>query len=288
MSRRLEILDQIASFPSWPPSARLVVDWIAQPQRSQTTLWDAIQSDTVFCREIRMLAETDYFLPSTRGAIFETNNSPMPDMRLFSLATMVGSIHWIVSLGKTIPPSRYWDHSLTVALGMEKLVEMMEMESPDYLFATGFLHDVGKMVMDHFPFADPITIIRQAEEKGLSVDEVERQILGIDHMEIGAILLGQWNFPLAIIEAIRWHHLPDSFPGDSRLLDIVHVADAISLMMGIGLQSEGLNYQTSSQTKDRLNLNVKKIEELIFRIQEELDLLRQSFSRLIGEAFPCR
>ncbi len=287
MNKRLEILDRIASFPSWPPSARLAVDWIAQPQRSQTSLWDAIQNDPIFCRKIRMLAETDYFLPFTHGAIFEKNSPPIPDMQVFSLAMMVGSVQWIVSLGKTVPPLRYWDHCLAVALGMEKLVEMMEMEPPDFLFATGFLHDVGKMALDHFPFSDAIAIIRQAEEKGLSVDEMERQILGIDHMEIGAILLGQWNFPLAVIEAIRWHHLPDSFSGDSRLLDLVHVADAVSLMMGIGPQSEGLNYQTSSQVKERLDLNIKKIEELIFRIQDELDLLRHSFSRLIGESFPC-
>jgi len=41
---------------------------------------------------------------------------------------------------------------------------------------------------------------------------------GINHPEIGAALAEKWNFPPALINAIRYHHSVDSAPAEYRTL----------------------------------------------------------------------
>jgi HD-like signal output (HDOD) protein len=58
--------------------------------------------------------------------------------------------------------------------------------------------------------------------------QVEFEILGTTHAEVGACLLGTWGLPLSILEAIAWHHLPQlSDDCNFSLLTAVHVANAI-------------------------------------------------------------
>jgi hypothetical protein len=46
----------------------------------------------------------------------------------------------------------------------------------------------------------------------------------------------------------------------NMMVDLVHVADAIALMVGIGINSEGMNYKASSEIKKRLNLSRNTVE----------------------------
>jgi HD-like signal output (HDOD) protein len=58
--------------------------------------------------------------------------------------------------------------------------------------------------------------------------EVEKDILGASHAEVGAYLLALWNLPDPLVEALAWHHLPaESLHAEISPLLIVHVADVL-------------------------------------------------------------
>lgn len=58
--------------------------------------------------------------------------------------------------------------------------------------------------------------------------EIETELLGITHAEVGAYVLGSWGLPLTLVETVAYHHTPLTSPEiENPVLAAVHVADAI-------------------------------------------------------------
>lgn len=284
MMQREEILALIQSFPPLPNSLQKVLVCQGKPESDCADVVVDIQSDPIFHADILRLAKILRGSESLAADSIEQVIQQFGYSSFYSIALVAGMIRWFNRLkGKTeIVPKRLCDHCMAVGIGAETLVSVLDLPPVEYVFAAGYLHDFGKALMEKYLTIDSAGILEEAERLSLSVDQTERQLLGIDHMEIGATLLQRWNFPPPIVQAVRWHHLPDSVT-DAPLVDIVHVADAMALMMGIGPVSEGLNYETSSAVKDRLNLKIGVIEEVICCIQDRFEAMQVPFSTLLGE-----
>ncbi len=83
----------------------------------------------------------------------------------------------------------------------------------------------------------------------------------------------KWNLPSTLVEAVQYHHQPNKAEKHKTLTYIVHLADAISCMLGIGLGSDGLMYEVEENTLDVLGINKEDVEsimsELVDKIQSE-------------------
>ena len=93
------------------------------------------------------------------------------------------------------------------------------------------LHDTGKLVLavrlpHHFELA-----LQSAHKKKIPLHEVEHEVIGTGHAEIGAYLLALWGLPLSIVDAVRRHHHPippGNAPPTLDELAITHIADALA------------------------------------------------------------
>jgi putative nucleotidyltransferase with HDIG domain len=70
----------------------------------------------------------------------------------------------------------------------------------------GLLHDVGKLVLaeatpEHFARA-----IAGAKKEKRPLYEIEEELTGVSHAEVGAYLLSMWGIPYLIVEAVAHHH----------------------------------------------------------------------------------
>jgi putative nucleotidyltransferase with HDIG domain len=96
----------------------------------------------------------------------------------------------------------------------------------DDAFASGLLHDIGYLVLALRPqhqFGRFIERVRAGE----SPLDVERDLFGVTHAEVGAHLLAIWGLPSTVVDSVQYHHDPGSAPEASRrVTSIVHVADA--------------------------------------------------------------
>ena len=159
-------------------------------------------------------------------------------------------------------------HSFCVGLGAKVLAAELQSSSLPFVFISGFLHDIGKVYLDRFLHVNQDSVAQVALEKHVVVGQAEKETFGLDHTEIGEALTMHWRFPEPIVQAVRYHHTPAKCfaEPDSRLVDIVHVSDAISLMLGIGVGSEGMNYMASSEVKERLHLSRNIIEVVASKV----------------------
>ena len=121
-------------------------------------------------------------------------------------------------------------HSLRVA-SLAQGITLFQSEDPDLgnlAFTAGLLHDVGKMVLAANVPEMFSTAQNLHRNKRIPACEAETDILGTNHAELAGSLLAAWNLPLAVVEAIAWHHFPcRSYDHAFSVLTAVHVANVL-------------------------------------------------------------
>ncbi len=93
-----------------------------------------------------------------------------------------------------------------------------------------FLHDAGKLVLAARMPQEFDAAVSAAAREQVPLHEVEKEMYGTTHAEIGAYLLGLWGMPSPVILAIAEHHHPAAEVGafPLELSNAVHVADLLA------------------------------------------------------------
>lgn len=132
----------------------------------------------------------------------------------------------------------FWRHSIATAACAKVLARLMRVNQ-DYAFTAGLLHDIGRLALAVcFPQQFQHAIAYRAAHD-CTMQEAERAVLGIDHVEAGLMLAHHWNFSDTLRMAIAGHHAPEA-PGASALAAIIHVADAVVHALDLTEASDGL------------------------------------------------
>ena len=100
-----------------------------------------------------------------------------------------------------------WKHSMRVASGCEYLANLTKVMDPDEAFISGFVHDVGKIVL-HMTDDKKYMRVIEAVEKGADVLEVEKKLFDSDHVKTGSLLAKRWQLPILLANTISYHHMP--------------------------------------------------------------------------------
>jgi len=122
----------------------------------------------------------------------------------------------------------FWRHSLLCALLARTLAKKLQYANPDEAFLTGLLHDMGKLLLwVNLPkeYGEIVASAKSNSERLLS----EEAKLGALHSEVGAWIIGEWNFPTLVTDAVLYHHEPlfrivEAF----ALVKIVYLANILS------------------------------------------------------------
>jgi putative nucleotidyltransferase with HDIG domain len=123
-----------------------------------------------------------------------------------------------------------WEHSMAIGTSAMAIAkeETKDARLTELAFTAGLLHDVGKLLLAANVPDVYGQILDQAARRKLSVREVEVEAFSATHAELGACLLGTWGLPVALLEAVAWHHNPLSSEDDAfSITTAVHVANAL-------------------------------------------------------------
>ncbi len=131
-------------------------------------------------------------------------------------------------------PIDFWRHSLGCALVCKEFAERIDYGDPDRAYLAGLLHDIGILV-NSIAYSDEYkTVFTEASRTGAALDEIERREMGFSHSESGGMLAKSWQLPEMIVEAIEFHHDVETAPRENSLVELVHLADLLCRMRGLG------------------------------------------------------
>ena len=87
------------------------------------------------------------------------------------------------------------------------------------------------------------------------------------------IMLEVEAFPAELVNAVQWHHDPESCENSCILSDIVHVANTLGLMTGFGKVDDGLDIDPFGPVADRLGLRADDLAAMAQQTSEGIKKL---------------
>ncbi len=275
MSRRDEIMSTILDIESMPAASVEATKFLSDPEADMSDIVRAIEYDPGLTSNLLRMANSAYYgasdgIGSVRDAIVRLGTYQIYQM-VVSWGFSSLALRSVPGYGLT--SGKLWEHSIGVAVGAEQISSELRFRTVDHAFTAGLLHDIGKIALGAYVAVDIDSILQMVNEEKVSFEVAERQALGVDHAEAGAVLLEHWGFPENIVEACRWHHQPESLIDESPVLDLVHLADSMCLMGGIGVGVDENNYKTSSLVLSRLRLDPFMNDKVVSEILSKLDAM---------------
>lgn len=205
----------------------------------------ALDSSTVSCRQIGGLIARDASLSkellqltrSTYLGLRSNITNPVEAVEVLGMETvkaLVMARRFLAEHGHLnsayLSLDKIWQHSLNVAQIARDLVlfETKNRALASQALAAGLLHDLGKIVLAT-NFEDLYGRVHSlARKQPVAMWEIEKEMFGASHGEIGACLLGMWNMSSDIVDAAAFHHEPPLNEHNQLTpLAAVHIANVL-------------------------------------------------------------
>jgi len=258
-----KIMAKVDAFPSIPGSTAKLLQILEDPETPVQAIEDVLRLDPGMTANVLRMVNSAYFgLPTQVGSVKRAIMLlGMKKIKQLVMASCVGPVMESPVPGYDLPAGELWRHSIAVSMAAEGLGRELKVDSAEDVFTAALLHDVGKLILGQFVQED-LVAIQEAAGSEVSFEVAEKEVLGIDHAEIGARILSHWSLPDDLVHAVRWHHDPESAETPNRTADIVHVANVLCLMMGVGVGREGLRYEPSPVVTQRLGVRPHHVERV--------------------------
>ncbi len=274
-----EIIKRINKLPPMPEVVNKILHMAEAPTISAKEVIEVVKYDQNITANVLRLCNSSYYslyreVSSLSDAVVLLGNQTLYNMILASFcAGYLGK----KNKGYELEKGQLWEHSVSCALLSKEIAKRVGYENEQLAYSTGLTHDSGKLVLDKFMAEEFKDVMEKLGRQNIEFNQIEEDILGITHAQAGAMLTERWKFPKEIVNAIRYHHTPEEAEGNSKVVDIVHVADALAAMFGFGSGIDGLAYRFSEKSLKNLGLAPRELYELapvlINEIKKAKDLL---------------
>ncbi|MCD6296692.1 MAG: HDOD domain-containing protein [Deltaproteobacteria bacterium] len=254
-----------------------IMDIVSNPDSSLADLVDIVKYDQGMTANLLRTCNSAYFglakeITSVKQAVAFLGLN-----KVASLVMMGNSAENFreVQEGYDLTEGELWKYSVSSALMSQDLAEKRHLNNVSLIFTAALLKDIGKVILNTYVKDSFEAINKKVQDNGLTFLDAEKEVIGIDHAELGARVAEQWNFSPAMVNIIRNHHHPDKAPADDLSIPIVYVADCICMMMGKGVGSDGLAYRYYQDVVDRLHFSEIDLQKTMVSFREKLEEIEE-------------
>jgi HD-like signal output (HDOD) protein/CheY-like chemotaxis protein len=206
-----QLVTRIKNLPTLPTLYRQLTEEL----RRETPALDRVGE--IIARDIGMTAKVLQLVNSAFFGLAQPVSNPVEAVNYLglntirSLALSVGVFsQYEQDTCKLFSLEALAEHSWWVGVVARRLAEVERQETTmvEQCFLAGLLHDVGQLVLASGLSEEYSAVLAEARQQNLPVWQVEQEMLGAAHADVGAYLLALWGLPHPIIEAVAHHHDP--------------------------------------------------------------------------------
>ncbi|MDX2085375.1 MAG: HDOD domain-containing protein [Candidatus Melainabacteria bacterium] len=283
------IVQKVDQLPELPQAALRVSQMLEDPEVSADELAQIIRLDPNLTGQLlRMCNSAAYGLNRQISTVKEA-------VAILGLKVLKSLVYAVIShtaldhpmSGYALEKGALWKNAVSCAVYAKHIAEYHRYIDPEQAFTGAILRDLGKIVLEEYVGANYAEIEAYARKHRVDFMQAEMDILGTNHTLVGMRVAEKWNLPPTLISVIGFHHRPSALPADvpeaeRKLVGYVHLADAFSMMLGLGVGSDGLMYsldtayfQTMGITMDELYVQntlarLLDLQETVNRFSESL------------------
>jgi HD-like signal output (HDOD) protein len=273
-----KIFKSVSELPPMPQVVHKAREVMDDPNSSFKDLAIIFVTDQAIATRVLKLANSAYYGLSQQVSSIQQASVILGHKTLAELVTMAATSSL---LGKDIKgygleAGELWKHSLAVAFGSRVIAKKKNPALSDDAFAAGLIHDSGKLVLDKYILERKGMFEEFMADGQGSFLAAEKEILGFDHAEIASEVCKKWNVPQNVATAIRYHHCPLEAQ-ENELANILHVADGIAMLSGLGTGEDALSYEMEESAVSSLGFKNEDISKLMDQVMASVQNTMQEF-----------
>jgi putative nucleotidyltransferase with HDIG domain len=243
-----QLVDSVDDVAALPDLTVQIIQAADDPHSNAFQLLKIVSHDPALVAKILKLVNSSFYsLPNKIGSLERA--IPMLGMggiRNLAIASSVASMFRGGAICNGFTTRDLWTHSIAVAVVARELSKKTKLPIVDEAFLVGMLHDLGLLVIHQKLPKQLRTICEFALKQDRNFFEIEREVLGFDHQDVGAALATRWKFPASVRNAIEFHHHPADAPAEhQRLTALVFISDTLC-----GHTDQGFNLTACFQQLD--------------------------------------
>lgn len=259
------VVAAVNEVPSLPQVVLKVMELTEDPNSTAQDINNVLNQDQGMTARVLKLANSAFYgfprrISTVTDAIvllgFKT-------IRSIVLAASVSDILVKEMEGYALEQGELWRHSQCSALTARMIAKRIKFGAVDVAYTAALLHDIGKVVLNTFMKDSYQEVVDKVTTDNISFSQAEDEILGFNHAQVGARIAEKWNLPPELVEGIALHHQPDEAVINQKLAAIVHIADAVCVIMGIGIGVDGMLYPVSPAAMQLLGLSQADIDAIV-------------------------
>jgi putative nucleotidyltransferase with HDIG domain len=234
-----EIQSQLGRCPSLPSLSSInksLQNLLLMEQRYTAQIAEIIRRDPSLTARLLRLVNSVYYglttpVNSIEEAVFYLG---VREIRQLVVVTPVIEDFQRLTKQCDFPWREFWQHCIGAALLTREIASAVQPPGDEAEYVAGLVHDIGKLVMawtfpDHFA-----EIHRHAVETKRDLIQIENEVLGMDHAELGALYLERHRLPEMMIKTARFHHQPEKADSHQHVAAAAQVADLLLRSEKIG------------------------------------------------------
>lgn len=266
------LTNEITELPTLPQVAVTLMDLLDDPNTSAPEINRVMARDPALAAKILKLVNSAYYglankVSSLNQAIvilgFKTVKS-------IALSASVMGLFKGPHAGSSFDRGRFWKHSIACACVARLVARKQKDFDSETAFSVGLLHDIGKLVFEHYLPEETDKIVKAAEAAGSSFLDAEKTILETDHAEIGHWLTEKWGLPRDIVVGIGYHHNLVESP-NKPLVAVIQFANYLAKVKGIGAPGSCESPELPKEVWTLLSIDKPDLPELVNTINQEIE-----------------
>lgn len=266
-----DFFNSIAKLPSLPKVVQEALQMLGKDDVDINVLARRLEHDAVISAKILKLANSAYY-GVTRSV---TNvDDAIAILGLTKLKTLIiaSGVTSSVANVSNFDLKKFWSHSLVTASVSREIAKSLARDI-ELAYIAGLLHSMGQLLMH---LAQP----KLAAEIALKSDELppearqqlERELLGLDHGQLGEELARRWDFPTEISRVLR-HYANPLEKNACETAPIVYMASQIATGLERGKDAAVIAAALNAGVVNALEI---ESAEWIERIESYRDLAKEA------------
>jgi putative nucleotidyltransferase with HDIG domain len=257
------------------PIPQIVLKLIRMIQDDSCSMMDLakeVRQEQVITAKIIRLCNTAFFQQKVKVDSIDRALAVLGEKRLLQLVISASMEDFFPTeaTGYSLCKGGLFNHAVGTALMAERLAAITGRAPSEVAYTAGLLHDIGKVALDQYMGQAYPLFYRKIQVEEDNLINVENDIFGVSHTDIGGLLAERWAMPEQLVEVIKYHHDPQKASLSSELAHIVYFADLILSRFMVGHELDRLNTDDFTARLNCLGLTPAKFPELIEHLAEDL------------------
>lgn len=266
-----DALKKVTTIATLPEVTAKIVQTVEDPKSTAAALHKIVAHDPALAtRILKVVNSAFYGLPGQIGSVERAIVLlGLNAIKNIAVAASLGQLFRGVKLCEGFTAKDLWTHCIAVGVAARELAKQMKLPIADEAFLAGLIHDTGMLVaLQVWP--DKLREACEAARKSeRDFCEVEREVTGVDHQQLGAGLAELWKFPRSCQLVAGHHHKPTSLSDNHRMLvTLVYIADTMCCQQKRGFNLTAFRQRYEDAGIIDLQIDSRLIEQTAGRLDE--------------------